>query len=77
MDILLLVIWVVCGVCAYGYTFAYFQKEFPLIAKRFEKTDRIFATFYTLLGIIGLLILFITGYTKHGIMFRSMHETID
>ncbi len=72
------VIWIVCGVWAYGLTFAYFQGEFCVSPeerddewrKKKLHADRIFALDAALWGPIGVLTALIMGQTHHGLKFR-------
>lgn len=50
--------WVVCGVLAYGLTFAHFQRKFPNIAKEKYGSDMTFSLFVGGAGPIGLLALY-------------------
>lgn len=64
------VFWVICGVLAYGYTFAYFQTEYKLIAEESYKSDKSFALEAFFFGPISLLVCITRGDTKHGLKFK-------
>jgi hypothetical protein len=44
------VVWVCCGVWASGRTFAYFQDEYPELAKEYYKSDLMNARLVILFG---------------------------
>lgn len=68
------VVWAVCGVLAYGVSFAYDQKEYENIAKEREGEDRKVALISLLFGPIALIELLIEHGAKHGLMYRSIHR---
>ena len=70
----ILIVWIICGVFNYGYTFAYCQREWPSIATECEMGDRAFAVFMAIIGMACFIAIIITGTAKHGIMYRSQHE---
>ena len=63
------VIWIVCGIFVYGRTLAFFQGEFPNIAKTDRKLDRNFALVSAAFGPFGLIVVLISG-ANHGYMWR-------
>lgn len=63
-------VWVVCGVLAYGWTFAYMQREYPTIAVEHRADDRGFALFMAVLGPIGLAVTLTVCGIKHGLKWR-------
>ena len=63
------VIWIICGVFSYGFTFAYFQREWPPIAEQGVREDRWFAFMTSFLGPVMLIIEAFAGQMKHGVMF--------
>jgi hypothetical protein len=65
------VVWVVCGVFAFGLTLAYFQKQFPALAEQDWQHDRRVARILALWGPLGVLIAVACGDIKHGLMFRN------
>ena len=66
------VVYVICGVLAYGYNFAYFQTKYRIIACRhYMQSDRRFALETSLFGPVGLVVAAVLGNTKYGLMFRS------
>lgn len=76
LVLVLAVVWLVCGVLAYGFMLAFLQREFPRLAKRDYKCDRRFAMIDFCLGPIGLLACFLSNGSVHGLMFRSPREPI-
>lgn len=65
MTALLLAGWIACGILAYGFAFAYFQRSHKCFAWKHRHEDRGFATFLCLVGPMGLLVvLFSGGYAK-------------
>jgi hypothetical protein len=65
------IIWIACGVLAYGATLAYFQREYPSTALEFEHNDRAFAVLLGTLGPIGLFVAVVSNKRfKHGFMWR-------
>ena len=65
--IALAVFWCVCGVLAYGYTYAFYQREFPRIAYKARRYDRRLALLAAVLGPIGLVAAAAGGQLKHGV----------
>ena len=68
------VVWVVCGALAYGFSFAYDQKEFPEYSKQLDRQDRKVALIFSLFGPIALIVFLIEHGAKHGLMYRSIHR---
>lgn len=70
--LILLLIWIACGVAAYGFTVADFQRSFPALAAESLAADRWLGVFLGLLGPASLVaIFFATAITtgrpfKHG-----------
>jgi len=64
----LLLVWVVCGFIAHGFTYAYFMKEYP--DGPYKNKDRAFAIFMFFLGPFGLFVSFLCSGMgrKHGWM---------
>lgn len=61
--------WYAIGLAGSGFEFAYFQREYPSLAKRDYRRDRQSALWVALGGIIILLIcIFDSDYQKHGWM---------
>lgn len=61
-----LVIWIVCGVLAYGFDLAYFQRHWPNLAKKDYLQDRLKAIPTGLLGPFGLALCLVEGFCKYG-----------
>lgn len=60
----------VCGVLAYGFHFAYFQRQYPTLAVR-EMWDDVFgATIAGICGPVGLYSTWDCGFAKHGLLYR-------
>ena len=69
--LLVLIIWLICGILTYGITFAYMQEEYPLVAEIGYEADRNFAILLGICGPIGLLVSFFrSGFAKHGLKFK-------
>ena len=67
----IIIIWVICGILAYGITFGYFQRKFPLLAKRSYMEDAGFATIIGIFGVVGLLLsVCLSGFCRYGLKFR-------
>ena len=63
--------WLLCSVIAYAGTFAYWQREFPILGSIQKKDNQVFSA---ILGFVGgpitLVATFIaTGGYKHGFLF--------
>jgi len=68
---LFMVIWTICGVLTYGITLAYFQRNYPEIAKEDYREDVGFSVLFGIVGPIGLFVsLWGSGFAKHGLMYR-------
>jgi len=64
-------LWVICGVLSYGITFAFYQKQFPTIAKEHYDAHKSFATKMAMFGPINLLAaLIVYGGYKHGFKWK-------
>ena len=68
MPYWLIILWIICGILAYGQYYAYFQTEFPE-AKECGN-DRQEALFISLLGPIALFAVLMTTHGKHGFKYR-------
>ena len=69
--VLIIVGWIICGVIGAGIYIAYFQREYPSIAKEARKEDMRFGFFWGLLGPVGIIeAFFLSGFCKHGWMLR-------
>ena len=67
---LLIAAWIVSGVLAYGIDFAYFQRQFPHIAKEDYLQDMAYAMLWGLGGALTMSIgFFLSGFAKHGLKF--------
>ena len=64
-------IYIVSGILAYGFTLAYYQREFSDAQKRLQE-DKQCALVVAAFGPIGLLAFVLAARTlKHGLMFRT------
>ncbi len=64
-------VWLVCGIIAYGASFAYFQGKYALIAKQEYRADLRFSIVWGLLGgPIALFILWIDDGFRYGLRFK-------
>jgi len=65
------VIWVICGVLAYGICFGYLQRKFPDIAEEEYRRDMGTSVLFGFGGPITLSVLFfMTGFAEHGLKFK-------
>ncbi len=68
--IILILLWIICGIYAYGITYGYFQKEFSIIARQVRYEDGFIALLFAGFGIIGLIAsYFLSGFVKHGLKY--------
>lgn len=67
--IVLMVVWAVCGYFAYGFSFAYYQKEYPEIANESRDDDKKYALKFSFLGVVALIVAYVSGQTKYGRMY--------
>ena len=63
-------IWIICGWLAYGLVFAYFQREYPILAERDRAFDAKLAMDYALDGPLGLIVA-LCVFHRHGFMWRT------
>ena len=68
--VLLVFVWIVCGYIHYGWYFAYFQKEYPKIAKNDYEKDKRAAFITSFLGPIALLFDIACDFHKHGRKYK-------
>lgn len=62
--------WLTCGVGHAGFSFAFFQGEFPHIAREYRNRDWWWAIAYIPFGPIALFATIMTKQTKHGWRLR-------
>lgn len=70
LDLAFWLFWAVCGVLEFGFTFAYFQKEYERSAAKEYEIDRMNSVIYALFGPISLGVSMFSGHFKHGLKFR-------
>lgn len=70
--VLALVVWIVCGVLAYGLTFAYFQDNWPALAWSHRVGDRVIASTFFLMGPGGLFVAFVGSRCRYGLRYRAI-----
>ena len=72
MWYLIIIGWIACGVLHYGMDFAYFQRQYPTLARKDHRRDRLTAFLQSLVGPIALIgeVLFLWNKPKHGLKFR-------
>lgn len=69
--LLVLAIWLSSGALTYAITLAYFQREFPLLAKEEYREDLGFAVLGGLIGPATIIpALCMSGFAKHGLKWR-------
>lgn len=69
-DLIILLIWVACGVAAYGAIFADFQGAFPLIASESAASNRIMSATVSILGPFSLLVVVLFTWVRDGRPFK-------
>lgn len=68
MITIILSLWILCGVLAYGISFAYWQRKCPASEWR---EDSAFSFLYACFGPIGLSVAFVaSGYAQYGLLYR-------
>lgn len=66
--IVLGILWLICGIFAYGITYGYFQSEYPKFAKERCYADGLLALFMGCMGIIGLITsYFLSNFARRGL----------
>jgi hypothetical protein len=68
--VILLSVWVLCGVLGYGLMFSYLQGEYKAIASSEYREDLKASLFVAFFGPLGLFALFMTGTFTHGVKFK-------
>lgn len=72
---ILILVWVVCGVLAYGITLAYFTAKWPQFAYKNRKSNLALLRLMGFSGPFGLIIaFFFSGFCKYGLRFKSLSE---
>jgi hypothetical protein len=70
LSAIVLVIWLICGVIAYGGLFACLQNKYPSQADDDYRGDMSYAIFPSLFGPLGLITAALsTGFFKYGFKF--------
>ncbi len=70
MTTLIIIAYVVSVVISYGGTFAYFNGEYPSIAKNNHRENMAQSLMFALIPIAGFVVpFFMTGFFKHGFKF--------
>jgi len=65
-----IIVWVVSGVLVYAVAFAYWQCEFPCLAKENYAKDVLISLFFALFGPVCVVgVFFSTNFAKHGFKF--------
>ena len=70
IEILIIGVWVACGIVSYGYNFAYYQREYPSLAEKEYKRDMMVCIFLSVFGPINLLVMMDSDEYRHGIKFK-------
>jgi len=71
-------VWVICGVLAYGITLAHLQRSFPDQASANYREDCVLALLVALLGPWGCAAaIFTTGFGARGLMFRRPRKAVQ
>ena len=61
--------WTICGIISYGFDFAYYQRNWPLLAEKDHRHDQILCLTSAMFGPIDLLYILIHKQYRHGLMF--------
>jgi len=64
------VLWIICVIISYGYQFAYYQREFPLLVDNKYKEDMVFSIFVSLFGPINIVSIIMRREYQHGVKFK-------
>jgi len=67
--VIVLIVWAVCGSISYGFTLAFFQREWPSLAAEKRGDDIRFALFTAVFGPIGLVVTLQNKDWRHGFMW--------
>lgn len=70
LILLFIVGWITCGTLAYGYSFAHWQREYPILAERDYEIDKRKATWDFVIGPFGLFVIIFMNQTKHGFKWK-------
>jgi hypothetical protein len=70
MIYMFVLLWAICGVIAYGSTFAHFQRSWPSIADEDYTFDMRMAILFGFGGPCAMAALFILGGFKHGFKWK-------
>lgn len=69
--IILAVTWISCSILSYGLVFAYFQREWPTLAKKDYTDDKLKCLMLSLFGPFSLIAsLIMTRFGRHGIKWN-------
>ena len=63
-------IWLVLAILTYGMSFAYWQREFALLAEEHIKEDIVFSIFWGLFAPFTTIVILCNGGYKHGLKFK-------
>ncbi len=63
--------WIVLGVFVYGLQMAYYQNEYPSIAKETYKEDVMWGIMYFIFAPVSFIVIMIDGGFKYGIQFKQ------
>lgn len=73
ITLVIILVWIVCGILAYGITYGYFHREYPLInhEKDIKRTTFFISIVQAMAGPIGLVVsIFSSKFIKHGMKFK-------
>lgn len=65
-----LLVWLICGIVAYGLTFAFFQKKWPTLAEETYWSDFRLALLVGIIGPFGIAMNVVMGNVRHGFKWR-------
>ena len=75
VQLLLVGIWIICGIIHYGISLAFYQREWPSIAEETYNRDVSMVFFMSLFGPIALLAALLNKEVGHGIKFVKQEKS--
>lgn len=65
-----LLVWLICGILAYGLTFAYFQRRWPTLAEEGYWSDFSLALLMGAIGPFGIGMNLLMGRVRYGFKWK-------
>ena len=63
-------IWLACGYIAAAANFAYFQRQWPVLAAKDLRCDRRESGLVMVTGLLSLLVSYVLGHYRHGFVWN-------